>query len=146
MKPLNKWTAAFYLAVIFFAGSITGKVMSIKSSKEILYRPPRVEDMNRQRMARLKSTLNLTPDQVKTIEPIVQETSAKLSKVYNECMGLVYKTIENENRRLFPLLTPEQRERLEQMASERDDFLKQKCKFRQHEVPRDQSNELTSEK
>ena len=63
----------------------------------------------------LRRQLELTPDQVSKISPIIDQTSSKLEAIRIETAQRVRATLEESHRQIAPQLTPEQREKLEKM-------------------------------
>jgi len=68
---------------------------------------------------RLRAELNLTPEQVAKISPIIDKTGAQLEEIRGDTGRRVRETIAEEHREIRPILTPEQQQRLQQMEERR---------------------------
>ena len=73
---------------------------------------------------RLKSKLRLTPEQVKQIEPLVNETATELKAVHSTTAERITEIFQTLNQRQAQFLTPEQKVLLEEMERERRQFFR----------------------
>lgn len=108
----------FYAGLIFLAGLVTGALVAPIVGRTFL-RPPGPEQMARQMMSRLQSRLQLSPQQKTEAQPIIVQTSADLVAIRRETTKRVSKRIEETNRAISALLTPEQKADFEKMETER---------------------------
>jgi Spy/CpxP family protein refolding chaperone len=68
---------------------------------------------------RLQWQLRLTDEQLTKISPIIEKTGAQLEEIRGDTGRRVRETIAEAHREIAPILTPEQQERLKQMAERR---------------------------
>ena len=133
MKNLTKPQIISYLALIFLAGGISGAVIIRGAAKEANSKPPTMGKVCDHMRKRLQSELDLTPDQMKKIEPILQETAREMESVHRRSMGQIAQIMEKSNAEIARELTPEQRAKLATMESKRRESL-QKC-FKDRPTP-----------
>ena len=110
------------LIVIFVAGGVTGGILTIRAVK---YEMRRSETPlgTAFAMDRWRARLHLTPDQDEKLRPIMQQADNELRNLHaldlRETEGILNRAQERAN----PVLTPDQRQCLQQMLEER----KQRC-------------------
>jgi hypothetical protein len=121
---LTKRSAAIYLAAVFLAGLLAGGVAGFSLGKRNAFAPPRPQDMASHICERLKSKLRLTPEQVKQVEPLVNETAAELETVHSTTADRITEIFQKLNQRQGQFLTPEQKVLLEEMERERRQFFR----------------------
>jgi Spy/CpxP family protein refolding chaperone len=126
MNNLTKPKIASYLALIFLAGGISGAVISGSAAKEEKSKPPTMRGVCDHMRKRLQSELDLTPDQIKRIEPILRETEREMENVRRRTMGQIGQIIEKSHAEIAKELTPAQQVKLAAMESKRRESL-QKC-------------------
>ena len=126
MKNLTKPQIISYLALIFLAGGISGAVIIGGAAKEANSKPPTMGNVCDHMRKRLQSQLDLTPDQMKKIEPILRETEREMESVHRRSMGQIAQIMEKSNAEIARELTPEQRTKLAAMENKRRESL-QKC-------------------
>jgi hypothetical protein len=120
MSPLSKPKAVLYLTGIFLAGVVTGVVLTFVVGRHLM---PDQEKMARHWTRELQVKLNLTPEQVLKVEPIIRETIAGFkTTVANDALS----SLSNCNTRIAAELTPEQMPKFEQMKQEQQDFVRRK--------------------
>jgi hypothetical protein len=125
---LTKKSAAIYLVAVFLAGLLAGGVAGFSVGKRKAFSPPRRQDMASHICERLKSKLHLTPEQVKQIEPLVNETAAELEVVHSTTAERITEIFQRLNQRQAQLLSPEQKVLLEEMERERQQFFRKAFK------------------
>ena len=125
MIRLMTWKTIAYAAALFIAGGITGAAVGVAVEKGAMFRPPRPHDMAQQMRNRLRSRLALTSDQLQKIDPIIQKTSDDLKVIHQETTVRVAQLMENCNAQIAASLSPEQKQKLEQMEKEHRGFLEQ---------------------
>ena len=114
MTPALKWRIAIGLVLVFLAGVATGLFAGARHSRHkfIARHGEMVGDRMREH---LKRHLDLTPEQLSQVEPILDETAKRLRAIRTETTERVSQTMEDSHRHLAPHLTPEQQAKLEQM-------------------------------
>jgi hypothetical protein len=128
MTMLTKKSAGIYLAAVFLAGLMAGAVAGFSLGKRNAFAPPRPQDMASHICERLKSKLHLTPEQVKQIEPFVNESAADLEAIHSTTADRITEIFQKLNQRQAQFLTPEQRVLLEGMERERQQFFRKAFK------------------
>jgi Spy/CpxP family protein refolding chaperone len=120
MNGLSKTKLISYLAAIFVAGGITGATVAVTATKKLMAEPPRTEHMEAHYLKeRFQSKLGLTPEQEKVIEPILEKMSKDLKSIRGETTKRVSAIMKNSCDQIGKELTPEQRQRLEEMKKDR---------------------------
>ena len=122
MKHVRRYKILVFLAAIFAAGVVTGR-MSSKEEKV----PPTVEQMTKWRLERLSKGVGLTQEQVDQIRPIADVYSEALQEINHTTIETINAIIEQENREIAPILTEEQKAVHSNMEKERLDSLNKKC-------------------
>ena len=121
---LTRKSAAIYLAAVFLAGLAAGGAAGFSVGKRNAFAPPRPQDMASHICERMKSKLHLTPEQVRQIEPLVNETAAELKAVHSTTAERITEIFQTLNQRQAQFLTPEQKVLLEEMERERRQFFR----------------------
>ena len=128
MNNLNKGKAILYLAAIFLAGAVGGTVVGYTSGKRKGFPPPpRPSEMTRHIIARFQSQLDLTPEQVERIRPLVEQTTANMDGIHRESWRQVSEAFKKLNQQIAEHLTDGQRKKLEAMESERREKVRKQC-------------------
>jgi len=116
----RKLKISLYLAAIFLAGVITGMFVSYQIARRMM--------PNRERMAahwcgELQSKLDLTPEQLRKIRPLINDA---LTDFRNNLSREMLSSLSNCNARIVVELTPEQRTKFEQIQKEQEGFIRTK--------------------
>jgi Spy/CpxP family protein refolding chaperone len=110
----GKLVAGFILA--FVAGGATGAFFALHHARDwrrhFGHHPHSLVDGMRER---LTSQLDLTPEQVAKITPILDDASQKLQKIRSETGTEVRQVMQETNQALQPLLSEQQRARLQRL-------------------------------
>lgn len=110
-----KWRLAIALTVVFLAGAAIGLFVGARHAR-LVFITHHGSGHGAERMReRLQHQLSLTPQQSDQIAPIVDGMSARLEAIRAETNRRVATTFEQAHQQMIPLLTPEQRERLEKL-------------------------------
>ena len=129
MNGLTKWKAVVYLAAIFLAGGVSGFFVAGKVEKQKAKAADTKQISKEVAMSfrdRCHARLNLTPEQAKTIDGIIERYSAKILATHEEKRTCVRQMCEERNSRILAVLTPAQQEAFEQMAKERKEAWRNK--------------------
>lgn len=116
MNPTLKWKLIAGFVLVFVAGAMTGAfaIFHTQQSFFAMHDPALIGHRMRDR---LRSELNLTPEQVAKISPIVDKAAAQLVEIRKETGRRVHETMLQAHREIGGNLTDEQRERLKEMES-----------------------------
>jgi Spy/CpxP family protein refolding chaperone len=108
-----KLIAGFILA--FVAGGITGAFLGGLYARHLFFEFHRPEQIGARMKERLRVELNLTPEQVAKISPIIDKTAVQLRDIRRETGRRVHETIAEAHRQMAANLTDEQRQKLQQI-------------------------------
>src|SRR5215467_13979204 len=115
MNRALKWklTAGFILA--FVAGAVTGAAVGGMHARHVFFEFHHPELIGVKMKEQFRSELDLTPDQVARISPIIDKTAAELQKVRCDTGGRVREIWMEAHQQIAANLTDEQRQKLRQM-------------------------------
>jgi len=115
MNRALKWklTAGFILA--FVAGAVTGAAVGGMHARHVFFEFHHPELIGVKMKEQFRSELDLTPDQVAKISPIIDKTAAELQKVRCDTGGRVREIWMEAHQQIAANLTDEQRQKLRQM-------------------------------
>jgi Spy/CpxP family protein refolding chaperone len=116
----RKLKISLYLAALFTAGLVTGMFISYQIARHMM---PNREKMADHWCGELQSKLNLTPDQMLKIRPVVNEA---LNDFKNNLSCQMLFSLSNCNARVVLELTPEQKAKFEQIQKEQQKFIRTK--------------------
>lgn len=137
MNEFSKGKAICYLAAIFLAGAVGGTVVGYAYGKRQGFpTPPRPSEMARHIMARYQSQLDLTPQQIEKIQPLVEQTTANMDDIHRESWHRVSDGFKRLSQQITEYLTEGQRKKLEAMDSERREKVRKQCRPRSGESPK----------
>ncbi|MFL6527841.1 MAG: hypothetical protein ACJ8LI_06575 [Chthoniobacterales bacterium] len=114
MTSALKWRIGVALALVFIAGAAVGVFGSAHHVRRIMFEhhPPHL----RGRMAEhLRRELKLTDEQFAKIRPLVERSEDQLEKIREETNQRVHETMRQGHSEISPILTPEQRAKLQEM-------------------------------
>ncbi len=117
MNKLLTWKVLGYVLALFVAGAVSGSLVTypLSNNKKPAGRPA---EFNNFIWQRLKSRLDLTADQQEKIKPLVDKAGEQMKDCRDGVVTRIHQINEDLNAKLTPILTPEQREKLQQMAKE----------------------------
>lgn len=114
MTTALKWKLVLGCLLIFVAGGVTGAWVWHAQMRHPHMRHS-ADKMAQHMMARLQHQLVLTPEQVNRLEPFVRQMAAELERIRRETGKQVHQVMEESHNRMVPVLSPEQRQKLEEM-------------------------------
>jgi Spy/CpxP family protein refolding chaperone len=114
------------VGAIFVAGVVTGSVNSIGVGRRLAEHRLRVDNLRSTLMDILKSELELTPEQVVRIEPLVNQACEEYRTLTLETVQRVTQLVQAANGRIARELTPEQAARLKRLEEERQARVRKK--------------------
>src|SRR5438105_11504741 len=115
MNSALKWKLIAGFLLVFIAGGATGVFVSAATAHRFLFGPHRHGYAAQAMKNRLQWQLRLTDEQMAKISPIIEKTGAQLEVIRGDTGKRVRETIAQAHREIAPILTPEQKERLQQM-------------------------------
>lgn len=113
-----------YLAAIFLAGVLTGGLLGATLTKQYLVRALRPRVMASRIEKELAQKLDLDPTQQKTTRLLVDRSMTRIMGIYAETVQKIDAELLDAQKELTSELTPEQREKLKDLATSRQDFLR----------------------
>ena len=121
MIPSLKWRIAIGLLLVFLAGVASGVFAGAWHAHRTFAggHGPRMGERMRER---LRDELNLTPQQMQELGPILDETAGRLQEIRRETAQRVSATMAEAHERLTSHLTPEQRADFEAMQQRHRHF------------------------
>ena len=122
MNSALKWKLIAGFLLVFVAGGVTGAFVAAAATRHFISIH---HGMAAERMrARLQAELNLTPEQMKKISPVIDRTGAQLEQIRIETARKVHDTFAEAHQQISADLTPEQRTKLEQMRRRHQRWLR----------------------
>jgi Spy/CpxP family protein refolding chaperone len=114
MTTALKWRIAVGLLLVFLAGVATGVFAGAWHARDAFAgrHGPRMGDRMRERLVR---ELELTPEQVRQMSPILDDTARRLQEIRRESGGRVNEVLTQSHQQLGAYLTPDQKDRWEDM-------------------------------
>jgi len=112
------WKVVLALIGIFLAGGVTGAFVMARVGREMIAHRPLPDQWAPMQLQRLVEHLDLTPEQVEQLRPIVKRDMEELRKLRNSAMSEGRTVFERMQREIREKLTPGQRAKYEQMNNE----------------------------
>lgn len=112
------WKLILVLVGIFAAGVVTGAFVTLRVGREIVAKRAMPEQWAPQRLKRLAERLELTPEQLEQLRPVMRRNMEELNRLRNYSMEGTRDILERMQREITEKLTPEQRAKFEQMSRE----------------------------
>jgi Spy/CpxP family protein refolding chaperone len=103
----RKLIAVFVL--VFIAGGMTGAFFGAAYARHLFFEFHQPGLMGIRMRDRLRTELNLTPEQVAKISPIVDKTAAQLAEIRRDTGRRVHEVMINAHREMAANLTDDQR-------------------------------------
>jgi Spy/CpxP family protein refolding chaperone len=114
MNSSLRWKVVLAFVLVFLAGIACGFFGAARGGLGLMYRPHSGSIAEHMRK-RLETALNLTPEQVRQISPIIESASAQLEAKREQTGREVRQIFEQAHSEIEPFLTAEQRAKLEKM-------------------------------
>jgi hypothetical protein len=123
MTGFSKWKTIGYAAAIFVAGGISGGALGVYEERSHLNVPPREQETALRLRNHLQSRLDLSPDQVAKIDPIIDSAASGIRSIRVDSAQRINKVLDDSYAQISAVLTPDQRVKLDQMQKERHDLI-----------------------
>lgn len=124
MNGALKWKLIAGFLLVFLAGGVTGAFVAATTTRHHLFATSH-QGIAAQRMRdRLQTELNLTPEQLAKISPVVDKAAAQLESIRKDTARRVRETFAETHQQIAADLTPEQRTRMEQMRNRHRTFMR----------------------
>ena len=118
MNRALQWKLIAGFMLVFVAGGITGAFVGGSYARHHFLAFHRPELIAGRMKERLCAELNLTPEQVAKISPIIDKTAAQLRDIRRDTARRVHETIAEAHRQMAVNLTDEQRQKLQQIQEQ----------------------------
>ncbi len=116
---MNKpWKLVLLLTGIFLAGGVTGALITMRVGRNLPAKRAEPGQWEHQQLKRLAQKLDLQPEQVEQLRPIVRRNMEVIGRLRNQSMTETRAVFERMQREIAEKLTPEQRTKFEQMNKE----------------------------
>jgi Spy/CpxP family protein refolding chaperone len=115
MNNSLRWKLVVAFVLVFLAGATTGFFGAAHFGHALFFRHAAAGSIANHLKKHLRAELKLTPQQVEKISPIVDQASRQLEAKREETGRQVRAIFEQMHASISPILTPEQRELLDQM-------------------------------
>ena len=115
MNRALKWKLIAGFLLVFLAGGLTGAFLGASHVRHFFFKFHHRGDIGERMPHRLQRELDLTPEQMTKISPILDRAAAQLQQVRNDTGQRVREILNETHRQMTPHLTDEQREKLKQI-------------------------------
>jgi len=115
MNRALQWKLIAGFLLVFVAGVISGAFLGGMYAQHHFFRLHHPELIGARMKERLRAELNLTPEQVAKISPIIDKAAMQLRDIRRETARRVHETIAEAHRQMAVNLTDEQRQKLQQI-------------------------------
>src|SRR2546423_5782862 len=110
-----KWKLIAGFLLVFIAGGLTGAFVAAATTRNYFFAASHHAVAAQRMRERLKSELNLTPEQMEKISPVIDKMAAQLEGIRKDTAHRVRETFAELHRQIAADLTPEQKAKFEQM-------------------------------
>ena len=110
-----QWKLIAGFLLVFVAGGITGAFVGGLYARHHFFQLHHPELIGARMKERLRGELNLTPEQLAKISPIIDKTAVQLRDIRRDTARRVHETMAEAHRKMAANLTDEQRQKLQQI-------------------------------
>ncbi len=115
MNRALQWKLIAGFLLVFVAGGITGAFIGGTYARHHFFELHHPERIASRMKERLRAELNLTPEQLAKISPIIDKTTIQLRDVRRDTGRRVHEIIADAHQQMSATLTDEQRQKLRQI-------------------------------
>ena len=126
MTAFGKQKLAAYVVAIFLAGAGSGALIAWHVGRRTPVTPLPAAEIGARLRARFQSRLDLTPEQVQKINPMIDQAMRRVEIIRGETASHIFANVSNLHEQVLLVLTPEQKAKFEQLDGERREYLRQK--------------------
>lgn len=112
------WKLVLLLTGIFLAGGVAGGFVTLEVGKNMLWKRLAPENWGPARLKKLEGQLNLTPEQIERLKPIVRRDVDELNRLRQQGFQETRRILERMEKDIAEVLTPEQRAKFEKINEE----------------------------
>lgn len=126
IRTLTKGKVILYLTAMFVVAAGAGTVAgySLAKQRKSFRPPPSREDMATHLRAKFQRELELTPDQLAKIDPLLAQTFREVEEAGRRNMRETGKLFERLNEQMSEFLTPKQQQALVEMDRKRQEWMR----------------------
>ena len=117
MNRALKWKLIVGFVLVFVAGGMTGAFLGASHARHLFFAQPHRGMMSQRLREHYRAQLNLTPEQVAKISPIIDKAAAQLEEIRGTTGRRVHETIAEAHREMAADLTEEQRAKLQEIEA-----------------------------
>ncbi len=117
MNRALQWKLIAGFLLVFVAGGITGAFVGGAYARHHFFEVHHPERIGTRMKERLRAELNLTPEQLAKISPIVDKTAVQLRDIRRDTGRRVREVLTDAHQQMSPTLTDEQRQKLQQIEN-----------------------------
>ena len=118
MNRALQWKLIAGFLLVFVAGGITGAFVGGSYARHQFFELHRPERIGTQMKDSLRAELNLTPEQVTKISPIIDNVDSQLRDIRRDTGQRVHQVMAEAHRQMAANLTAAQREKLQQIEEQ----------------------------
>jgi Spy/CpxP family protein refolding chaperone len=115
MNRALQWKLIAGFILVFVAGGISGAFLGGLYARHHFFELHHPQLIGARMKERLRAELNLTPEQVAKISPIIDKVAVQLRDLRRDTARRVHETIREAHRQMAVNLTDEQRQKLQQI-------------------------------
>jgi len=115
MNRALQWKLIAGFILVFVAGGISGAFLGGLYARHHFFELHHPQLIGARMKERLRAELNLTPEQVAKISPIIDKATVQLRDLRRDTARRVHETIGEAHRQMAVNLTDEQRQKLQQI-------------------------------
>src|SRR5213592_4881448 len=115
MNQALRWKLIAGFILVFVAGGISGAFLGGLYARHLFFGFHHPEQIGARMKEGLRAELNLTPEQLAKISPIIDKTTAQLRDIRRDTGRRVRQIIADAHRQMAAALTDEQRQKLKQI-------------------------------
>lgn len=104
---------------VFLAGGVVGGAVMFHFSSRMMPLPPDPSMIAEHMLQRLKTELDLTPQQEPEVKKVLDEVAREMSATHERVFGQVSQLVEKADERIASLLTAEQQVKFAKFNEER---------------------------
>lgn len=138
MNRALQWKLIAGFILVFIAGGISGAFFGGLYAQRHFFTVHHPEQIGAQMKERFRAELNLSPEQVAKISPIIDRTALQLRNIRQDTARRVHETMAEAHRQIALNLTEEQRQKLQQIEERHR-------RWRHRRFPREFTPESTPE-
>jgi Spy/CpxP family protein refolding chaperone len=120
MISQTKTAMLVYLAATFFLGGIAGGAVGYRYGRQPIFRPPNPVSMLQHQKERYSRELELTAEQQKQLEPLLQQNMDEWEQSHHDRMKQVQALVKQSRERIETILTETQKTKFRESERNRE--------------------------